>query len=46
LGLGSGLFPSGLPTKTLYTPLLCPIRVTCYAHLILLDLITQINIFR
>ena len=24
LGLPSGLFPSCLPTKTLYTPLLCP----------------------
>jgi hypothetical protein len=31
LGLSSGLFPSGLPTKTLWA--------TCPAHLILLDLI-------
>ena len=28
LGLPNGLFPSSFPTKTLYTPLLSPIRVT------------------
>ena len=39
LGLPSGLFPSGFPTKTLYTPLLYPIRATFSAHLILLDFI-------
>ena len=41
LGLPSGLFPSGFPTKTLYIPLLSPVRTTCHAHVILLDLIIR-----
>ena len=42
LGLPSGLFPSGFPSKTLYTPLSSPIRATCPTNLILLDFITCI----
>jgi hypothetical protein len=40
LGLPSGVFPSGFPTKTLYTPLPFLIRATFPAHLIL-DFITR-----
>ena len=41
LSLPSGLFPSGFPTKTLYTPLSSPIRATCPPHLILHYFITR-----
>ena len=41
LDLPSGLFPSGFHTKTLYTSLISPIRATCPAQLILLDLINR-----
>jgi hypothetical protein len=40
-GLPSGLFHSGFPTKTIYTPLLSPRRATCPTRLILLDFITR-----
>ena len=41
LGLPSGVFPSGFPTKTLYTPLSSPTHATCPANLILFDFITR-----
>jgi len=41
LCLPNGLFPPGFPTKTPYTPLFCPIRSTCFSHLILFDFVTR-----
>jgi hypothetical protein len=41
LGLPSGLRPSGFPTKTVYTPLLSPIRAIWTAHLILSDFVVR-----
>jgi len=42
LGLPSGLFPSGFPTKILYAPILSRLCATCSTHVILLNLITWI----
>lgn len=39
LGLSSGVFPSGFPTKTLYAFLICPKRATCLGGHILRDVI-------
>jgi len=40
LGLPSCLFPTGFPTKHLYTPLLSPYVLPAPTHLIILDFIT------
>jgi hypothetical protein len=42
VGLPSGLFPSGFPTKILHPFLFYPMRATCHAHLIFLDMISLI----
>ena len=41
MGLPSGLFHSGFPTRNLYTPLPITVRATCPAQLILLDFTTH-----
>jgi len=41
LGLTSGLFPTGFHTKTVYIPLLSPIRAMCPTLRIILGFITQ-----
>ena len=41
LGIPSGLVPSGLPTRALYTPLLSALRPKYPSHLILFDFITR-----
>ena len=38
LGLPSGIFPLGFPTKALRAPFFFPIRATCSAQIIVLDL--------
>jgi hypothetical protein len=43
LGLPGGLFPTCFPTKTLYVPLLCPIRATRPCPSYSFDLITLIT---
>ena len=43
LGLSSALLPSGFSTKTLYAPLLAPVRATCHADLSFLDLVTRMT---
>jgi hypothetical protein len=45
LGLSSGLLPSGFPINILYAFLFSPIRATCPAHLILLDMIILIKLW-
>jgi hypothetical protein len=44
LGLPSGLFPFGFPTKILYQFIFLPMRATCPAHLTFLVLIILIHI--
>ena len=46
LGLPSGPFPSGFPTKTLYTPLYSTIRATLWQTLLnlYLQLVKKVNL--
>jgi hypothetical protein len=46
LGLSSGLSPFGFPTNILYPFFFSPIRCSCPAHLIFLDLIILLTIWR
>ena len=41
LGSPKWFFPSSFSSKTLYTPLLSPIRATCPTHIILLEFIAR-----
>jgi hypothetical protein len=45
IGLQSGLFPSGLPTKTKHAPLLSPLYGTCPTHLELTKSLYAVNLF-
>jgi hypothetical protein len=42
VALPSGLFPPGFSTTSLYATPLCPVRATCHAHLIALDLLSHV----
>ena len=42
LGLPSGLFPSGLPNRSLHAPFFSQIRATCLAHLTILYFLKRI----
>ena len=43
LRVPSGLLPSGFPTKTLYAPVIFPVRATCHVHLSLLDFLMNLT---